>query len=91
MNMIIKTLAITLTLTAAGMASAGTGLADRINEARTYPFKTAGDAFLASESHRKVVQLVKEIHKIDPNSVDQAKRDELHEQLHRELELHAVR
>lgn len=90
MKTYLQVIALISTMSVAGLASADSGLADRINEARTYPFKQTSDNFLSSERHRKIVQLMQEIHRTD-KSANPEKREKLHEELHEELDLHATR
>ncbi|MAM86660.1 MAG: hypothetical protein CME36_05020 [unclassified Hahellaceae] len=90
MNTYLKVIALASTMSVAAVASAGTGQADRINEARTYPFKQTHDNFLSSERHRKIVQLVQEVHRSE-KAADPAKREKLHNELHEEINLHAQR
>lgn len=90
MNTYLKIIALASTMSVATVASAGAGLADRINEARTYPFKQTNDNFLSSERHRKIVQLTQEIHR-SQEPADADKLEKLHNELHQELDLHAQR
>ena len=90
MKTYLQVIALVSTISVAGLASAGNGLADRINEARSYPFKQTDDSFLSSERHRKIVQLIQEIHRTEKDA-DPERLEKLHEELHQELELHATR